>query len=263
MRTFTGMLAVFAVLTLGCGDDDSGGDSNGYCSVDTDCKGDRICIAGECTDPWSGGTGGMDGGFSGTGGTGGEPTTCPNGSCDPGESCASCPEDCGPCADQRCGDGICSESVCETCANCPSDCDPCTQVGCNCGDGICDRYYCGEDSADCAQDCGSGGDDAGDAASEVTGPTPGLYLCGNGVCEPGETELCNDCLSVARTCDQPCTSNCDCAQPWTSCGEGANQVCSPQGCSECWVRGQFCCWCPADMCGNVSCVAPGDPCPSC
>jgi hypothetical protein len=48
--------------------------------------------------------------------------SCGDGSCGEGESCTSCPSDCGPCA-PRCGDGMCATS--ETCTSCPGDCGPC------------------------------------------------------------------------------------------------------------------------------------------
>ncbi len=42
---------------------------------------------------------------------------CGNGSCDPGETCWTCPDDC----ECRCGDGVCTHG--EFCAVCPQDCD--------------------------------------------------------------------------------------------------------------------------------------------
>jgi hypothetical protein len=267
MRTFMAILAVFTVLTLGCGDDDSGSDE-GPCTMDSQCKGDRICIGGECVDPDS--VGGMDGGPGGTGGTGTGGTggtglaTCPNGTCDSGETCTNCPQDCGACAGLNCGDGVCSTAECETCANCSTDCGQCSQASCRCGDGVCDAFYCDEDCSGCSQDCGScGAEDGGGDTPDVTGPGNNLYLCGNGVCEPGEDYTCADCFSVAHTCNQDCSNNCDCKQPWTGCGVGSRQVCTPLGCSACYAKNQYCCWCPADVCGNVTCVASGTPCPSC
>jgi hypothetical protein len=52
------------------------------------------------------------------------PTTslCGDGTCNESETCATCPEDCGPCP-PVCGDGVCDE--CETCGTCPEDCGPC------------------------------------------------------------------------------------------------------------------------------------------
>ena len=58
-----------------------------------------------------------------------------------GETCASCPGDCGACP---CGDGICGAG--EDVYNCPADCY-------YCGDGICSSPY--EDTYTCAYDCGS------------------------------------------------------------------------------------------------------------
>jgi hypothetical protein len=73
MRTILGLvLATLVLSALGCtgdGDDDS-------CGSDDNCKGDRICVDGECVDPeGSGGTTGESGaggsaGESGEGGSG-------------------------------------------------------------------------------------------------------------------------------------------------------------------------------------------------
>jgi hypothetical protein len=52
----------------------------------------------------------------------GQPPGCPNGSCKEGETCCSCPSDCGSC----CGNGVCDcNENCETCAqdcDCPAQC---------------------------------------------------------------------------------------------------------------------------------------------
>ena len=47
---------------------------------------------------------------------------CGNGTCDPGETCWTCPADCAC----RCGDGVCTHG--EACFNCPADCD-CATLG--------------------------------------------------------------------------------------------------------------------------------------
>ncbi|MEO1083699.1 MAG: LamG domain-containing protein [Acidobacteriota bacterium] len=54
-----------------------------------------------------------------------------------GESCSSCPSDCGPCGGDdggggptnSCGDGVCDLFE-ESCELCPTDCGPCSGAGC-------------------------------------------------------------------------------------------------------------------------------------
>ncbi len=81
---------------------------------------------------------------------------CGNASCESGENCSNCNQDCGSC----CGNGACDNG--ENCASCPGDCGSC------CGNGACDN---GEDCASCSKDCG--------------------VCCGNGACDHGET--CGTC----------------------------------------------------------------------
>ncbi len=63
---------------------------------------------------------------------------CPNGQCEGGENCATCPQDCGGC----CGNGACDNG--ENCSSCPKDCGGC------CGNGACDF---GENCSTCSKDC--------------------------------------------------------------------------------------------------------------
>lgn len=69
--------------------------------------------------------------------------TCPNGACEGSETCSSCAQDCGACP-PTCGDGVCNEG--ESCSSCPEDCSVC------CGDSVCGDA--GEDCNTCSADCG-------------------------------------------------------------------------------------------------------------
>jgi len=102
---------------------------------------------------------------------GGSPT-CGDGSCNGGETCASCSTDCGTCG-PICGDGSCNGG--ETCSSCANDCGVC---GPACGDGTCNG---GETCGSCSQDCG----------------TCAPY-CGDGSCNGSET--CNSCASDCGAC---------------------------------------------------------------
>jgi hypothetical protein len=126
------------------------------------------------------------------GGDAGTTSGCGNGSCDPGETCSSCPSDCA-CA--TCGDGNCDPG--ETCSSCPGDCGPCA----TCGDGNCDP---GETCTSCPGDCGpcSGcGDskcDPGETCSTCPGDCGACATCGDTTCDPGET--CSTCPGDCGSC---------------------------------------------------------------
>jgi hypothetical protein len=54
-------------------------------------------------------------------------TACGNGSCDIGETCSSCSQDCGNCQPtQYCGDGKCNNG--EMCSTCSQDCGTCASI---------------------------------------------------------------------------------------------------------------------------------------
>jgi hypothetical protein len=65
-------------------------------------------------------SGGAAGGVAGSAGA---PPACPSGSCDPGESCETCPADCGPC----CPNGACDHG--ESCETCSADGGACVAWG--------------------------------------------------------------------------------------------------------------------------------------
>ncbi len=138
-------------------------------------------------------------------------STCGNGVCDPGESCSSCPMDCGTC--ESCGDGFCDEG--ETCVTCPGDCGLCP----SCGDGKCNgTENCQNCPSDCGQcaGCGDGHcsqDETCISCPQDCGP---CAFCGNNVCDDGET--CNSCpqdcgqCPIAETCSQILTCAFSCFQ---------------------------------------------------
>ena len=68
---------------------------------------------------------------------------CGDQTCDGGETCSSCPGDCGSCI--VCGNGSCQAG--ETCSSCPSDCGACV----TCGNSVCEA---GETCGGCVWDCG-------------------------------------------------------------------------------------------------------------
>jgi hypothetical protein len=133
------------------------------------------------------------------------PPGCGDIACDPGETCVSCPADCGGCP-PGCGDGACDAA--ESCLACPIDCGACAP---GCGDGTCDA---GETCGDCALDCGD------------CPPS-----CGDGACDPGET--CVGCAADCGACPPGCgngvcdgddscaTCPADCGECAPTCGDGA------------------------------------------
>jgi len=154
------------------------------------------------------------------------PPSCPNGSCDNGETCTTCPQDCGLCA--SCGDNTCNNG--ETCSSCPQDCGLCP----HCPDGVCDD---GETCLSCAPDCG---------------PCPS---CGDGKCDTADAENCFTCpedCGECMTCGNGlCDSGETCASCPTDCG-----VCSFCGNGKCEMF-ETCSNCPADCgsCKEENCLA--------
>lgn len=121
------------------------------------------------------------------------PDGCGNGTCDTGETPASCPSDCSKAV---CGNAKCEAG--ESPTSCPKDCG--TQAVC--GNGSCEP---GETAAACPTDC------------KVAA------VCGNGKCESGET---------ATSCAKDCSLAACCASKGAVCGtiagcSGSCGTCAP------------------------------------
>ena len=120
--------------------------------------------------------------------SGAEPV-CGNGQCSIGETCATCPADCGACA-SPCGDGVCGEG--ETCALCAADCGVCPP---ECGDSDCNGA---ETCGSCPGDCGA------------------CPKCGDDACNGAET--CKSCPSDCGACPPECgDGTCNGDETWDTC----------------------------------------------
>jgi hypothetical protein len=146
------------------------------------------------------------------------PSACGDGSCNFGETCGSCPSDCGVCP-PACGDGSCNGS--ETCATCPGDCGACPPV---CGDGSCNGT---ETCNSCPGDCGA------------------CPSCGDGTCNGFET--CSSCPGDCGTCPPVCgDGTCNGTETCATC-PGDCGVCPPPVCGDGTCNGtETCASCPGD-----------------
>ena len=78
------------------------------------------------------------------------PLTCGDKQCNNGETCSSCPADCGFCIPlESCGDTKCNAN--ENCSTCSVDCGKCLLPPITCNNGKCDN---GETCKSCPTDCG-------------------------------------------------------------------------------------------------------------
>ena len=188
---------------------------------------------------------------------------CGNGVChsEKGETCKSCPLDCGPCpAAAVCGDGLCTNG--EDNIKCPTDCKP---PGV-CGDGVCSSN---ENCQNCLKDCACGSGQYCSPTLKACTPRP----CGDGKCDKGIGEDCNTCPSDCGECLRTPVcgdARCDpeetpiaCPQDCTLkviCGNG---ICDPA--ENCWdcpkdckcAVGEYCSSeekrCLKPVCGNQKC----------
>jgi hypothetical protein len=150
---------------------------DGYCAVKKDhCKANIASAQCECEqakDAADGGVtpardAGVDAGVGNGGSGGGDMESCGDGACSVDELLGGgCDVDC---AGPACGNGVCEAG--EASSSCGGDC-PMQRVSA-CGDGDCSAD---EHAGICASDC-------------FRYPT----LCGNGICELGESASCADCF---------------------------------------------------------------------
>ncbi len=172
---------------------------------------------------------------------------CGNGACDEGESCYSCPSDCGDC--NLCGDTHCGAQ--EDCHSCPADCGACE----GCGDGNCDMpeecYSCPMD-CDYCPDCGNGVCGEMENCFSCPQDCGECIKCGDGTC--GASENCNNCAEDCGECCGDGTCDGDAGEDCTTCPEdcGACADCGDGTCAET----ESCDSCPKDCgecCGNGIC----------
>ncbi|ODS40779.1 hypothetical protein BEH94_10875 [Candidatus Altiarchaeales archaeon WOR_SM1_SCG] len=160
------------------------------CCSNSDCANDEYCSSNYCV------------------------KKCGNGVCESGETCSSCPGDCGCSSEKLCCAGNCLTPACSSNSNC-SDGNTCTLDSCS-NAGTC--------SASCAHttitSCLSGDGCCPSGCNSVTDNDCSVS-CGNGVCESGET-----CSS--------CSSDCDCTSGKICCaGSCVTPNCnSNSGCSD-------------------------------
>lgn len=177
---------------------------------------------------------------------------CGDGICDAdyGEECYWCPEDCGDCPDE-CGDGFCSWN--EDCNSCPWDCGPCPD---QCGDGYCDSYY-GETCSTCPTDCGTcGGYGCCDLHDEPGCSDPDVMSCTCQMdpycCEQMWDNICVDEAQQYCGADCGCTPQCVTSDgQWKQCGDdGCGGVCGVCSAGYSCIGNQ-CIYNPASSCGDV------------
>ncbi|MBI2082480.1 MAG: DUF4215 domain-containing protein [Deltaproteobacteria bacterium] len=144
------------------------------------------------------------------------PAICGNGMIDIGEQCDDggvvAGDGCNNNCQNECGNGTCD--AWENRASCPADCPI------SCGDRICEgsetNLTC---AADCLDSCGNRTCDTGETS--VTCPADCPVVCGNGNCETGESNA-----SCAADCPTSCGNNvCDSGETASTCLRDCAAVC--------------------------------------
>jgi hypothetical protein len=180
--------------------------------------------------------------------------TCGNGSCEPGESCAKCSQDCGACP--SCGNGVCSPN--EDCSTCAEDCGacPCTHDVCSSGPALvpgcdpCVDQICAVDSFCC--DVAWDGICVSEVASVCGQQCP--TVCGDGLCNAGES--CGSCSQDCGACPVCGDGWCDWTETCGTCSQdcGACPACGDGTCNGSETCGSCSQDCGACVCHDV-CVA--------
>lgn len=142
--------------------------------------------------------------------------SCGDNKCNGGETCVTCPGDCGECegGGSFCGDGTCDateDCSCEDCACNTASGETCDATGVciSCGDGTCNGD---EDCNSCPFDCGycSSPNCPPEATSCVC--TDGTTSCSSDNDCPGTTTEVSGTCAKGSMSGLSCTSNSDC--PW-------------------------------------------------
>ncbi len=163
---------------------------------------------------------------------------CGNGTCESGEDCNTCPDDCiSGTGGAVCGNALCEAGNGEDCANCPADCNGIT-TGRPSG-----RFCCGATEGCGDSRCTSGG------YSCTTTPQGTAYCCGDGICEGAEDDI-NCAIDCAA-----CTTDADCddLDPCTT------DVCSSGSCSNTPINCDDGDACTADSCDSATGTCVNDP----
>jgi hypothetical protein len=194
----------------------------GPCNDDDECTIDEYCKDGACGN-----------------GTDICPAQCGNGSCQTakGETCATCPDDCGACSDG------CTESAFPGCEGCA-----CEQCVCDANPACCTEAWTTECVAAC-EACGS--------------CTP----CGDGTCSESDGETCESCPSDCGACptgcgarEEPGCAGCGCEECVCEASPFCCEVAWDEACVE--LAALLCGAGCASTCGDGACE-PGESCEEC
>lgn len=230
------------------GEECDGADLGGAACSDNGCSSGTPTCAVDCTVDY------------------GSCTGCPvcdnDGTCEEGEDCNSCPNDCVTGAGASCGNGVCEAGNGEDCLSCPADCRGRT------GGKPSRRYCCGDGAGQNPLPCSDATCTNGEWQCTDTPAAPSC--CGDLACEGAEdgNSCAIDCGAPPACGDGTCNgneTNCTCAQDCgtppgseTSCTDGSDNDCDTLvDCND-----SDCSGVPACSCGQVgsSCTSNGDCC---